>query len=82
MSSLHDGDPFKIGRRYLVRKSFESLRDAFTEGEVVTYQEKVYSWYDGYTGFIFSDAKKDSRVWDVHDDDSVEIWSTLFQELT
>jgi hypothetical protein len=78
---MNHGDPFEVAHSYRVIKSFKALRDTFVEGEVLEYRERVYSRYDGCAGFIFLDPEKKTRVWDLHDDDSVEVWSKLFEDL-
>jgi len=74
--------PFSVGRSYRVRRDFKSLRDAFTAGEVLTYESDAYSHYHGYTGYVFSQAGAEpKRVWDIHDDDDLESWRELLEEI-
>ncbi len=79
MSTTWRTDPFQKGRSYRVRKDFCSLRDSFVAGEVLHYRESAYSAYDSQSGFIFADQEGKSRVWDIHDDDPLEVWNELFE---
>lgn len=74
--------PFAVGRRYLVRRDFEALRDRFVLGEALTFDRDSYSRYDAYTGYVFSQpGDPGHRVWDLHDDDDLESWRELFEEI-
>lgn len=75
-------DPFTIGRSYRVLRSFGALRDSFTAGEVLTYDSKAWSRYDGITGYFFQqEGREDLRVWDLDDDADVMVWKELFEEI-
>jgi hypothetical protein len=71
-----------VGRQYRVKRDFEALRDSFVEGEELKYVGDAYSRYDGYTGFFFTQAASQKRrSWDIADDDDLEIWEELFEEI-
>ena len=74
--------PFAVGRSYRVRRDFKALRDTFAAGEVLVYESDAYSHYHGYTAYVFSQSgREQKRVWDIHDDDTVESWRELFDEV-
>jgi hypothetical protein len=74
--------PFVVGRRYRVRRDFQSLRDAFRAGEVLTYVRDAYSRYDSYTGYFFSQpGASASRSWDIHDEEDLAVWRELFEAM-
>ena len=74
--------PFRPGHRYRVRRDFTSLRASFRAGEVLTYDSDSYSHYHGYTGYAFRQAGSESfRVWDISDDDDLEMWREFFEEI-
>jgi hypothetical protein len=75
--------PFVVGHHYRVRRDFKALRDSFVAGEELVYKRDAHSWYDGYTGYFFSQAgTAQSRVWDISDyDDDLEVWKDLFEEI-
>jgi hypothetical protein len=74
--------PFEVGRSYRVRKDFKCLRDSFRAGEVLVFVRAAYSRYDNYTGYFFSQpGAQPARVWDIHDDEELEIWRDLFEEI-
>ena len=79
MSKTWREDPFQEGSSYRVRKSFGSLRDSFVAGEVLLYCESAYSAYDSQSGFFFADQNGKRRVWDIHDDEPLDIWSGFFE---
>jgi hypothetical protein len=81
MSTTWRPDPFKPEASYRIRKAFRSLRDSFLEGEVLKYKYNAYSIYDSMSGFFFVDEQGRHRSWDVHDNDSLENWSELFEEM-
>jgi hypothetical protein len=73
--------PFKLGRQYRVRKSFNALRDSFSAGEVLTFERDARSRYDGITGYFFRRAGTDTlRVWDIDDEADIIVWKDLFEE--
>jgi hypothetical protein len=75
--------PFTVGRRYRVRRDFESLRDSFRAGEVLTYDSDAWSRYHEYTVYAFSQpGAHELRVWDIRDDDELDIWRELFEEIS
>jgi hypothetical protein len=51
-----------------VRESFESLRDKFTENQVITFRNAGHSIYDGITGYFFQDEGGALLAFDVVDD--------------
>lgn len=74
--------PFTVGRRYRVRSSFKALRDAFTAGDVLTYEADAWSRYDGITGYFFRQQGGGRlQVWDIDDDADISVWTDLFEEL-
>jgi hypothetical protein len=74
--------PFVVGKSYRVCKDFKCLRDSFRAGEVLIYDSDAYSRYDSYTGYFFSQpGAKQLRAWDLHDDEQLEIWRDLFEEI-
>ncbi len=74
--------PFRKGARYKVKHSFKALRDIFEEGEVLIYQSSAWSRYDGITGYFFSQPGLERpRMWDIYDDESVEVWKDLFEPI-
>ncbi|MDP9139520.1 MAG: hypothetical protein M3O62_01845 [Pseudomonadota bacterium] len=82
MSASSTEYPFRKGVRYRVKRSFTALRDIFEEGEEMTYDSTAWSRYDGITGYFFSQPGRDRlRMWDIHDDESVEIWKDLFEPI-
>ncbi len=81
MSVTRNTEPFEAGRSYRVKKSFSAMRDDFREGEVLKYKKRTYSRYDGVAGHFFIDGKDSIKSWDVRDEDSVEVWSELFEAL-
>ncbi|WP_395753179.1 hypothetical protein [Prosthecobacter sp.] len=77
----HDG-PFQRGHGYRVKKTFAALRDSFTEGEVLIFQDSAYSRYDSITGYFFRQTGKEGlRVWDVDDDAEDGLWRQFFEEI-
>jgi len=74
--------PFVAGHRYRVRRDFKALRDSFLAGEELTYDRDAYSRYDGYTGYFFTQLGAGQlRSWDISDDDDLEVWRDLFEEI-
>ncbi len=74
--------PFVIGKRYRVRKSFEALRDTFTEGDVLIYDSTAYSRYDGITGYFFvKEGSTKMQWWDIPDYEDLNVWKELFEPL-
>jgi hypothetical protein len=74
--------PFVAGRTYRVRIDFKSLFDTFQSGEVVKYEGDAYSRYDCITGYFFSQPNvPNGRRWDIHDDEDLETWRKLFEEV-
>lgn len=74
------GPYFKIGSHYRVRRSFTALRDSFVEGELLMYESKAYSRYDGITGYFFQQVDGPGmRWWDVYDDQPGDLWLELFE---
>ena len=73
--------PFKVGRSYRVLRAFQS-RDAFPAGEILVYKSEGYSIYDGATAYFFETmSDQQSRTWAVRDDEDLEVWRTLFEEV-
>lgn len=81
MSMTQSTEPFTVGKSYRVRRSFSAMRDDFREGEVLKFNERAYSRYDGIAGYFFTDENETIRSWDVRDEDSVDVWSELFEAL-
>ncbi len=82
MSESSTEYPFRKGARYRVKRSFTALRDIFEEGEEMTYDSTAWSRYDGITGYFFSQPGQERlRMWDIYDDESVEIWKDLFEAM-
>jgi hypothetical protein len=76
------GSPFTVGRTYRVRRDFTAHAVSFAAGEVLVYRGDVYSRYDGFTGYSFQKAGTEQfRSWEVFDDEDVEIWRELFEEV-
>src|SRR5688572_2993903 len=74
--------PFIRGKCYRVRRSFSSLRDSFTAGEVLTFESHAWSRYDGITGYCFRQPGRDTlRVWDIDDETDILVWRELFEEV-
>lgn len=74
--------PFARGRSYRVRHDFKALRDSFKTGEILIFGKDAYSAYHGYTGYFFSQpGTEELRVWDIHDDEQLDIWRDLFEEI-
>lgn len=74
--------PFVVGCCYRVQRDFTALRDHFLAGEILTFHSAAYSRYDSYTGYFFTQSGAPQlRVWDIHDDDDIAIWQTLFAEV-
>ena len=49
---------------------------------MLVYESDAYSHYHGYTAYVFSQSgTEQKRVWDIHDDDTVESWRELFDEV-
>jgi hypothetical protein len=63
-------------------KTFTPMRGSFEEGDVLTFDKDTYSRYDGMTGYFFQDGAGVGRVWDVRDEDAIESWKNLFEEVT
>lgn len=74
--------PFSAGIKYRVLKDFDAHRDKFKLGEMLIYSKDAYSIYDSCTGYIFQsvDNSEMMRVWDVYDDENLDLWRELFQE--
>lgn len=46
------------------------------------YERDAYSHYHSYTGYFFSQPGAEHlRSWDIHDDDELESWRDLFEEI-
>lgn len=74
--------PFAVGHSYRVRRDFKAPHDSFQSGEVLTFVRGAYSAYHGYTGYFFSQpGSVNLRSWDIHDDDDLEVWKSLFEEI-
>ena len=74
--------PFSIGQRYRVRHDFGALRDSFRAGEELTFVSDAYSHYHGYCAYFFSEPGSSKlRVWDLHDDEQLSLWSGHFEEI-
>jgi len=74
------GPYFKVGQHYRVRHSFTALRDSFVEGELLIYESRAYSRYDGITGYFFRQVTNPGmRWWDVYDDEPGGRWLELFE---
>lgn len=74
--------PLIVGRRYRVRCDFTARRDSFRAGEILTFHSDAYSRYDNYTGCFFSQPDTPQlRAWDIHDDEDLDTWRALFEEL-
>jgi hypothetical protein len=74
--------PFAVGQRYRVRRDFQSLRDSFRAGEVLTYERDTWSRYDECTGYVFTQSGTSIlRLWDVYDTEDVAVWRDLFEAL-
>ena len=74
--------PFVVGRHYRVRHDFQALRDRFEAGEVLVYERDAYSRYDSCTGYFFSQPDVTYlRTWDVYDEEELEVWRELFEEI-
>ena len=74
--------PFVVGRLYRVRRDFKALRGSFVAGEELTYDRDAHSRYDGYTGYFFTQAgTAQLRCWDIAEDDDLEVWRELFEEI-
>lgn len=74
--------PFVPGQRYRVRRNFQALRDTFVAGEELTYDSTAYSRYDGWIGYFFTQAGTTKlRSWDIAEDQNLEIWRDLFEEI-
>ena len=73
--------PFEKKKPYRIRKTFTSLRDSFSEGETLTFDYDSWSHYDGITGYFFKDANNNDRVWDIYDEEDIEIWEEYFEPL-
>jgi len=59
-----------------------TLRDNFPAGEVLVFVRGAYSHYDNQTGYFFSQpGTQQTRVWDLNDDEPLEIWLDLFEEI-
>lgn len=72
--------PFVVGQTYKIRLDFTALRDSFCADETLRYTGDAYSVYDSCTGYLFLDSSGQVRVWDIYDDDDVEIWQKYFLE--
>ena len=46
--------PFVKGRRYKVRQNFKALRSEFQAGEVLIFESRAWSRYDGITGYFLA----------------------------
>ena len=74
--------PFVVGQSYKVLRNFKSLFDSFQIGEILKYEGDAYSHYHGFTGYFFSlQNNANGRRWDIHDNDNLEIWKELFEEV-
>ena len=76
--------PFVKGRRYKVRQNFKALRSEFQAGEVLIFESRAWSRYDGITGYFFSRQSGGGAAWDVGDEDEaagLPKWRELFEEL-
>ena len=77
--------PFVKGRRYRVRQDFKALRSHFHAGDVLVFESRAWSRYDGITGYFFSREAGGGAAWDVPDEDEgteLPKWRELFEELT
>jgi len=74
--------PFVIGHCYRVLRDFTALRDHFHAVEILTFHSAAYSRYDSYTGYFFTQpGAPHLRAGDIHDDEDIAIWQTLFTEV-
>jgi len=50
--------------------------------EVLTFHSDAWSRYDGIIGYFFQQTGTEAlRAWDIRDDDELDIWRELFEEL-
>jgi len=70
----------RVPATLFVRRDFGSLRDNFTAGEILTFRYDAWSRYEGMTGYFFEQPDAKWRIWDISDDDDLEIWKELFEE--
>ncbi len=59
------------------------MRDSFEAGDVFTFESDAWSRYDEVTGYFFRQVGRETlRVWDIHDDADIQMWTELFEELS
>ena len=72
--------PFIVAARYRVRHDFEAMRDRFTAGEELVYEDCTLSIYHGCKGYFFRDQAGTVRSWDLYDgEDSKALWREFFE---
>jgi len=72
--------PFIVAARYRVRHDFEAMRDRFTAGEELVYEDCALSIYHGCKGYFFRDQAGTVRSWDLYDgEDSKALWREFFE---
>lgn len=76
--------PFVSGRHYCVKRTFDSLTARFVAGQVLRFDEYVFSAYDGLNMFRFTDKGTGKWVnWEVPDSDKslLNRWSDVFEPI-
>jgi hypothetical protein len=74
--------PFIVGRQYRVRQDFKAVRDRFLAGQVLKFEGDAYGSSSRCSGYFFSlSGAEQLRVWDVRDDQDLDIWRELFEEI-
>ncbi|HUG83899.1 MAG TPA: hypothetical protein VMM13_05005 [Euzebya sp.] len=58
---------FQIGAVHECSVAFRAMRDRFGAGEVLRFDQRLYSIHDAITGWLFTDPDGSARVWDVPD---------------
>lgn len=78
-------NPFEVGRKYRVLKTYTELNHTLREGEIVVFVTDGYDPHSGVTRFWFrKDGSDEQNVWHVWDNDTerLELWTRLFEPLT
>jgi hypothetical protein len=81
--SQPDTFPFKIGKKYLIKKNYSELGHSFEQGQSVIFVKCTYDPRLGVSRYWFSLSQENNLVaWHVWDDDEsrLHIWSQIFEQ--
>jgi hypothetical protein len=74
-------EPFIVGRHYRVKKTVSDYFSRVEEGQILSYLCRGFAPYDAMWCFNFLDPKGERLYWCIHEDDSVEKWRDVFEEM-